>query len=129
MELNGIAKEFFLLCELEPRLKFLAADLFLVCDDKKKPSFCANNLWCTKFKLRLSLLVGWNAGLIHADEMPPGPHDFAEIHDFFEKHPPVFAPVDPRLKTEEAYDVAYRFLYEFLPPCRNCSCVPINCGL
>jgi hypothetical protein len=27
------------------------------------------------------------------------------------------------LRTSEAYDVAYRELYQILPPCRNCLCL------
>jgi hypothetical protein len=28
----------------------------------------------------------------------------------------------PELKTMEAYDVAYEYIYNLLPTCRNCAC-------
>jgi hypothetical protein len=31
---------------------------------------------------------------------------------------------NPALRTTEAYDVAYQYLYNLLPDCRDCGCFP-----
>lgn len=118
------AVEFFKLCELEPKLKILASDIFKVIDDKTTTCFCANTIWYRRFKPRLVKLVGFDAGIIEEKEMPKTPHGFyhiSEIMDFVKKNPPIRIKIDPKLTTIEAYDIAYRFLYEILPPCRNCG--------
>jgi len=88
-----------LLCDLEPRLIHLLAKVRGIEDDKRKPSFCANSIWYGEYgqegiKPRLVQLVGWQA-----------------------------MGSDPRLKTTQAYDLAYKKLYNLLPPCRNCNCL------
>ena len=88
-----------LLCDLEPRLIHLLAKVREIEDDKRKPSFCANSIWYGEYgqegiKPRLVQLVGWQA-----------------------------MGSDPRLKTTQAYDLAYEKLYNLLPPCRNCNCL------
>jgi hypothetical protein len=30
---------------------------------------------------------------------------------------------NPALRTCQAYDIAYRYLYDLLPPCRECACL------
>jgi hypothetical protein len=64
----------------------------------RSKTFCANANWYgysgPGLKEKLCQLVGWEA---KTD--------------------------DPRLKTNEAYDVAYEAIYEALPDCRGrCSC-------
>ena len=88
-----------LLCDLEPRLIHLLAKVRGIEDDKRKPSFCANAIWYgwngrESLRGRVDQLVGWHA-----------------------------IGSDPRLKTPQAYDLAYEKLYNLLPPCRNCNCL------
>jgi hypothetical protein len=86
--------------ELEPRLADLLAEIQAVKDDRTQPYFCRNALWygsaqkSPRFKRRLVRLVGWDA----------------EQRGL--------------MATRKAYDLAYRVLYEALPPCRGeCSCL------
>lgn len=86
------------LCELEPGLLDLLAEVKSVKDDKSKPSFCANAVWYgenghTSLKSRMSSLVGWYAKSL-----------------------------DPRVRSPRAYDLAVDNLYSKLPGCRNCRC-------
>ena len=82
------------LAEREPRLVVLLMEIKHVKDDKTKRSFCANRVWYRDFKPRVIKLVGW----------------YAELDD-------------PMLRTVEAYDIGYQYLYDKLPPCRNCMCL------
>lgn len=84
------------LATLEPRLLTLEADIRRVRGDKRKRSFCANHVWYNSggFKARLLSLIGWNKSV-----------------------------TDERLRTSEAYDVAYEHLYNLLPDCRGCLCL------
>jgi hypothetical protein len=85
---------------LEPGLALLLGWVQEVRDDPAKPSFCANVHWygtarSKGFKGILCRLVGWGAS-------------------------PKASPV---LRTAEAYDFCYDFLYAALPDCRNCQCL------
>ncbi len=82
------------LVERESRLANLLWDVRAVKDDKTKKSFCANVTWFRQFKPRLPALVGW----------------YCEQDD-------------PVLRTQEAYEIAYRYLYHQLPDCRGCWCL------
>lgn len=82
------------LTEREPRLIGLLIDIKMVKDDKAKRSFCANQVWYRDFKPRVITLVGW----------------YAELDD-------------PMLRTMEAYDIGYQYLYKHLPNCRSCLCL------
>ena len=78
------------LCEVEPRLLGLAAEIRSVSADSRH--FCANRTWYRNFERRFNCLVGryaWN----------------------------------PELRTEEAYNIAFRRLYRLLPDCRDCTCL------
>jgi hypothetical protein len=91
------------LCELEPRLLDLLNEARAIKDNRRKRSFCANQVWYgwrghEGFKPRLLDLVG-----------------FRRKHDGS----------DPRLATSRAYDVAYHTIYDALPDCRNCACVAL----
>jgi len=62
-------------------------------------SYCANIAWFGRpgglgFKARMAQLVGWSA-----------------------------RSADPLLRSSEAYAVAYRALYDPLPPCKACPCL------
>lgn len=57
------------------------------------PHFCANDVWFREFKPLLLRLVGWNA------QSP------LEI-----------------MHSSAAYEIAYRHIYDQLPPCRECWC-------
>jgi hypothetical protein len=82
------------LCNLEPNLLVLANDAREYRDDSQQPSFCANWIWYRKgLRQRLIRLVGWHSR--HAD---------------------------PIVRSQAAYDVAYRAIYEMLPDCRGCEC-------
>ncbi len=84
----------------EPRLAELLAEARTVRDEGGS-YFCANEVWYgygdprRGFKARLLPLVGW--------ERRDGPD---------------------LLRTEQAYDVAYGFIYDALPDCRGeCGCM------
>jgi hypothetical protein len=85
-----------LLVSLEPRLQGLLDDAKAVRDRGDTKSFCANNVWYDRFKPRLIQFVGWEASKL----------------------------ADPRLRTMEAYDIAYEKVHEALPNCRYCWCIP-----
>jgi hypothetical protein len=86
------------LVAVEPRLKDLLIEAqqaeHLFLSD---PNFCANDYWYHwdgGLRNRMKALVGFEA--------PTAP---------------------PMLRTTQAYDVAYKTLYEALPPCRDCCCM------
>ncbi len=81
------------LTEREPRLVNLLWEIKKV-KDEGKSSFCRNVAWFGMFDRKLENLVGW----------------YSEIDD-------------PMLRTSEAYDFAYRYLYHKLPKCRGCWCL------
>ncbi len=82
-----------LLVQLEPELEALYREIRTL-RGKGGRVFCANRVWYSRFKGRLLRLVGWEA-----------------------RNP------DPRIRSAEAYDLAYQKLYDALPNCRNCSCL------
>jgi hypothetical protein len=92
--------QFDALARIEPQLLFLAREINQVraTDRRERPErFCANRVWygdCYR--------SGFKDRLRHL----VGWH--AEI---------------PELRTMEAYDQAYGYLYERLPNCRNCWCL------
>jgi len=97
MTKNNLSWE--LLCELEPRLLVLLAEVKSIKDDKSKPYFCANSVWYghgnnVSIKNKMCELVGFNA-----------------------------RGGDQRLHTCEAYDIALQKLYYALPDCRDCNCL------
>jgi len=79
----------------EPRLASLLAEAKGIRDCGTTRSFCANFMF---YKLR---------GLKDRLQSLVG-YDAA----------------NPRLRTSRAYDLAYTAIYEVLPPCRNCACLP-----
>jgi hypothetical protein len=91
---------FEMLCELDPRLVDLYNRAQAVRDDKPLSSFCANRVWYGRnnqgggLRGQLVKLVGYEAS----------------------------RDADARLRTPEAYDVAYYSIYDALPNCRNCGC-------
>jgi hypothetical protein len=82
--------------EIEPRLAKLYTEACAV-KDRGGNSFCANNVW-----YGYGNNIGFKGRVYHLVG---------------------FAAKDDRIKTMEAYDVAYEKIYEALPNCRNCSCV------
>lgn len=60
---------------------------------RPKGPWCSNNMWYAIFKPRLCELVG--------DGCPRK---------------------NPMLRSSEAYDIAYKTIYDALPPCRDCLC-------
>lgn len=80
------------LAKIEPRLGTLKHAVLGI-DSTDEPNFCANRIWYAQLKPRLKKLVGW-----------------------YSTSP------DSRLRTETAYALAYRHLYDLLPGCRDCSC-------
>ncbi len=85
------------LAVLEPGIVELLREAELVKDDGTAESFCPNVIFGTRFKPRILALVGW--------ERP-------------EK--------DPVLSSSAAYDVVYDAIYNPMPPCRNCFCLPVR---
>jgi hypothetical protein len=84
---------------LEPRLRTLYDQIRAIKDDKTTPSFCANVTWCSTFQASRSSLKDRMFYLV----------------GFYADH--------PKLRTMEAYEVAYAKLYGALPDCRNCQCL------
>ena len=84
---------------IEPRLARLLADIQQIRDDGQGEYFCRNEVW-----------YGWGVrGGGYKREM------YALVG--------LWA-ADPLVATSHAYDVAYRTLYNALPPCRG----PCGCG-
>lgn len=82
-------------CELEPRLKDIERLIRKIKDDGTETSFCANRAWYEgDYKNLIAKYVGYYAET-----------DLAE------------------LKTSQAYDDVYQYLYQLLPDCRNCGCL------
>lgn len=86
------------LVKAEPALAALEREIKKV--KPRGPHFCANDAWYGRypyypnFRREVIRLVGW--------ERKSGP-------EF--------------MQTAAAYDVAYRHLYDLLPPCRDCACL------
>lgn len=78
----------------EPALADLHAELSAV-RDEGGPSFCANKFWYIHADPRLAALVGHHA---QTD--------------------------DSLLLSPQAYETARRTLFNLLPDCRNCVCLP-----
>lgn len=96
-EADGDTLTWGALCQLEPRLLELEKRCRSYKRKRGEP-FCANAVWYghgkhTGIKPVLVQLVGWGA------KSAPAP-----------------------LPTEEAYDLAYEYLYALLPDCRDCLC-------
>jgi hypothetical protein len=88
------------LATLEPALAQLEREIRAWARTPLGRDFCANARWYgygrfkgMGYRARVVALVGWGS-----------------------RHP------DPRLRTSDAYDTAYRHLYELLPDCRECAC-------
>jgi hypothetical protein len=95
------------LCEMEPRLLSLLADVRARCAGRsRKRNWCANSAWYgygpfraeRSLKEQLTRLIGWHR--VAGD----GPHEGA-------------------LRSSEAYQIAYESLYNALPGCRACACL------
>lgn len=92
------------LAQLEPRLSEVLKQAQAIRDDRSDSSFCANRVWFgydepgpgpRGFKSKVSSLVGWCS--VNAGH--------------------------PVLGSSEAYDLAYRTVYDALPDCRDCACL------
>jgi len=92
------------LTRLEPRLKHLHKKAKSIMDDPHERYFCANHAWygywagerwIEGLKKELVALIGWSS--------------------VNRKH--------PVLGGMDAYDVAYRKIYDALPDCRGCGCL------
>jgi hypothetical protein len=124
------------LCELEPRLRMLYDEAASIRDDPTQESFCANNVWYgyfdqrgKGFKSRLKRLVGELAGCAETPNTlgipetgEPVTMSMKDLMAAFLEEVPADPATDPRLRTSEAYDVAYETIYNALPDCRNCGC-------
>jgi hypothetical protein len=84
---------------IEPALQALFDAAAAVRDNKRKRGFCANAHWYGYGSRKGMGLKPRMMGLVgwHAQ--------------------------DPRLRSMEAYRVAYTRIYEALPDCRNCNCM------
>ena len=96
---NAVERIWERLIELEPRLLDLYRYAQSVKDNKRKRSFCPNDIWYgyrgwPGLKNELCRLVGWGAA--------------EDAHPF--------------LRTSLAYRIAYHRCYDPLPPCRGCVC-------
>jgi len=86
------------LCELEPALRDLEADVRAVKDDGTSAFFCSNFTWLP-LDGRLKTLVGTERRRFH--DMAGEP---------------------PELHHSSSYRVAYLHLSPLMPPCRDCGC-------
>jgi hypothetical protein len=89
------------LCALEPLLSDLESHIKAIRDRGDSPSFCANHRWYG--------CVGCNVcegGL---------KQELVRLVGWRARH--------SDMRTEAAYDAAYEYLYQLLPPCRNCTCL------
>jgi hypothetical protein len=86
------------LTRLEPRLEALYHKAKNVKDDRMREAFCANCCWYGYGRYEGE---GFKPQLLHLVGFQ------CDI---------------PELKTMQAYDLAYRRIYDVLPPCRNCNC-------
>lgn len=86
-----------LLVGLEPRLAVLEAELASIAREHgEDPNWCANEVW-----------YGYGTRKSYRDGMSALAGWSAER---------------PALRTRAAYDLAYEYLYELLPGCRECFC-------
>jgi hypothetical protein len=85
------------LTKIEPGLQRLLDHIRTIKDDKSRPAFCANGVW-----------YGYYG------------HPSLKEHM---SHLVGWHAANPKLRTMEAYDVAYTKLYSALPDCRNCMCL------
>ena len=114
------------LCELEPGLKKLYRFAGMIGRRRGRP-FCANALWYEWFKPELEQLVGWGRKPSRGGKIKVV--SFAEFikmdfkNEDRSKPNPANCCKDPRLKTPEAYDIAYSTIYDRLPDCRGCRCL------
>jgi hypothetical protein len=122
--------EFEALCNLDRRLWLLYQEAVAVKDDGNPDGFCGNDIWHLEFKPRLVQLAGDEAGVVETPNVlgidndgPPLLHTSdllaMQREDISRRDPKV----DPRLRTKEAYDLAYETILAALPDCRGCSCV------
>lgn len=82
------------LAALEPRLAELRARARRVRDPGGRRGFCANEVWFRELKPELLHLVGWQR----------------------REEPWI-------LCTSQAYEAAYKVIYDELPNCRRCGCL------
>jgi hypothetical protein len=94
-------KHFEALCQIEPRLQGLHERAKAVKDNRRQASFCANAVW-----------YGYSAR--HPRKGLRG--EMAELVGWIAEK--------PELRTTTAYDVAYHVVYDVLPGCRACICIP-----
>lgn len=100
MQLAAVLPSFESVCALEPRLLELEAKIKAIKDDGQTPSFCANHRWI---------------GCAGCDVCNGGiKQELLQLVGWGAKN--------RKLRTSDAYDVAYDYLYSLLPPCRNCFC-------
>ena len=89
---------FLQLAAMAPELQRLLADIKAYrAEVKGRKHTCANLPWLRRFKPRMHALVGFESTY-----------------------------ADPTLRTSEAYDVAYDYLYHHLPDCRACMCYGVE---
>jgi hypothetical protein len=116
------------LVRLEPELLVLEEDVSAV---KPVVGFCANRVWYSEFKPRLVALVGLARPVpgVSAYVVPKVSKRFptvAELYgadwDEYQRQRAIaLKGIDDTLWGSEAYDVAYRELYDMLPNCNHSS--------
>lgn len=96
---------------------------------KPGKGFCANNLWYGAFKPVLSLAVGTHRGYLPDPAIDPDTlPKFVELDELLSKPEPPRSDAtgnrwEQLLRTSEAYDLAYEYLYALLPDCSGCQCL------
>lgn len=130
-----------LLAELEPRLLELEATVQSLADNENESWFCANRAWLNGgLKRVLVELVGWERGDIQVESNAGRPRspvismNVTEIVSQYEVLEPLRQQRKERehaaglgvLWTSQAYSVAYAHLYDGLPACRACDCIPVD---
>lgn len=79
---------------IEPQIQYILDAAIRIKDDGGKESFCANRYFYE-------------------------PGGFKDQLSYFVG----WSAENPQLKSENAYDIVYKMIYEALPDCRNCSCM------
>lgn len=124
--------DFDTLARAEPRLRHLETAIRAIHAEPGEP-FCANGVWKGGLKQLMLPLVGHLRGYPPKPARDPNedtwkPVDLTPYLDgsrSAERAPVGGNEWEEFLRTEEAYSIAYQHLFNLLPGCHRCGCIPI----